>query len=202
MIVEIEGVLAEKRAGYVVVRTNAGLGYGVEVPRETQALLGERGERVRLYTHLIVREDQWRLIGFATEAEKAVFLDLIEVNGVGVKGALSLMSYLGIGRLREVVLTGEWKELKGASGIGAKIAQRVQLELMGRWSRESQDNPVLRPSAIQEQALDEVVLALVSLGYGESEAQDALRQVTAEGAEERIRQALKSLDRRRTGSGR
>ncbi|MCL5117067.1 MAG: Holliday junction branch migration protein RuvA [Firmicutes bacterium] len=200
MIVEIEGVVGDRRPGYVVLRTAGGLGYGLDVPRETELKIPGVGERVRLYTHLIVREDQWRLIGFSMEAERAVFLDLLEVNGVGAKGALSLMSHLGIQRLREVVLTGDWKALKGASGIGAKIAQRVQLELMGRWAKSADESPVLSPApaaAAAAPAADDVVLALVSLGYRADEAEAAVRQAVAEEPEARLRQALQALDRGR-----
>ncbi|NMP22356.1 Holliday junction branch migration protein RuvA [Sulfobacillus harzensis] len=199
MIVEISGTIGEKRTGWVVIRTSSGLGYGLDVPRETEEKLPGTGEAVRLFTHLMVREDQWRLIGFATEAERDVFLDLLEVNGVGVRGALSLMSHLGIGRLRDAVLTGDWKSLKGAPGVGAKIAQRVQLELMSRWAKSADQSPVLvpdpRPTSAEGE--DEVVLALVNLGYRPEEAQLALQQVQADDEATRLRLALKALDRGR-----
>jgi Holliday junction DNA helicase RuvA len=200
MIVEIEGTVGERHPGYVVVRTAGGLGYGLEVPRETEMLLSGPGERVRLYTHLIVREDQWRLIGFATEAERAVFLDLLDVNGVGVKGALSLMSHLGLARLRQVVLAGDWKELKGAPGVGAKIAQRVQLELAGRWTKGSEPAAVLSPLSDYEPTSgpeDDVMTALISLGYQPGEAREALKLAVAEEPEVRLREALRALDRGR-----
>ena len=200
MIVEIEGTVGERRPGHVVVRTPGGLGYGLEVARETEMLLPGPGETVRLYTHLIVREDQWRLIGFATEAERAVFLDLLDVNGVGVKGALSLMSHLGLARLRQVILAGDWKELKGAPGIGAKIAQRVQLELAGRWAKGVEPAAVLSPVPGYEEPMapeDDVMVALISLGYQPGEAREALKLVVAEQPEVRLREALKALDRGR-----
>ncbi len=197
MIVEIEGVVGEKRPGFVVIRTAQGLGYGVEVPRETEQKLPALGEKARLFTHLVVREDQWRLIGFESPVERQVFQDLLNVNGVGIKGALALLSHLGVNRLRQAVLTGDWKDLKGAPGVGAKIAQRVQLELMGRWLKASEVESRFQPPVQSAFATDEVALALVSLGYQASEAEAALSQVSAEQPEERLRQALKALDRGR-----
>lgn len=202
MIVEIEGLVGEKRPGWVVIRTAAGLGYGLEIPRETEEQVPAVGTSTRLLTHLIVREDQWRLMGFATETERSVFLDLLDVNGVGAKGALSLMSHLGVARLREAIFAGEWQALKGASGIGAKIAQRVQLELMGRWAKNADPSPVLTPapgaSPVTAVPQDEVVLALVSLGYRPDEAEMAVRQVEAEDEATKLRLALRALDRGRS----
>lgn len=198
MIVELEGIVKSHRPGYVVLQTASGVGWGIDVPQETEDSLPRVGETVHLYTHLVIREDQWRLIGFASERERLTFLDLIGVNGVGIKAALSLMSHLGLDRLRQAVLTGEWKALQEAPGIGAKIAQRVQLEMSGRWSKDD-DAPARSKGqtlAAQNQT-DEVLFALVSLGYGAQEAQLALDTATAQSTEERLRQALKALDRGR-----
>lgn len=201
MIVEIEGVVGEKQPGMVVVRTSGGLSYGVEVPGETEQHIGSLGSSVHLYTHLIVREDQWRLIGFHEITEKVVFQELLEVNGVGIKGALSVMSHLGIKGLQEAVLAGDWQTLKGAPGIGAKIAQRIQLELMGRWAKSSQAlnvanaaGPPTAPSTARE---DEVLAALTSLGYQRLEAESVVRELSASAPEARLREALKALDRGR-----
>lgn len=203
MIVEIDGVIGSKRPGSVVIRTSGGLGYGLDVPRETEEQLGAVGERVRLYTHLIIREDQWRLIGFYTAVEREVFRDLLDVNGVGAKGALSVMSHLGIERLRQAVLNAEWKDLKQAPGIGAKIAQRIQLELMSRWMKSAEPGVLPGPQGISSGSsrsspqTDEVVMALVSLGYQINEAEAACALIPDDVPEERLRLALKALDRGR-----
>lgn len=201
MIVEIEGIVASRAAGLVTIRTAQGLGYGVEVPRETEQKLPDFGEMVRLYTHLLIREDQWRLIGFMSVEERQVFQDLLEVNGVGAKAALSLMSHLGVQPLRQAVLRGEWEQLKGAPGIGAKIAQRIQLELSGRWAKEFKIGTVasqdVKPSGRQDVPGDDVLVALMSLGYQADEAQAALERVNGVQTEDRLRQALQALDRGR-----
>jgi Holliday junction DNA helicase RuvA len=201
MIVEIEGVVGDQEPGLVVIQTAQGLGYGVEVPLETAQKLPARGERVRLYTHLVIREEQWRLIGFTSVAERQVFRDLLEVQGVGVKAALSLMSHLGLEALRRAVLKGEWEQLKKAPGIGAKTAQRIQLELSGRWSKDavvrSVESASDTPPTAAALPLDDVVLALMSLGYGADEAQAALTLVTADNPQDRLRRALQTLDRGR-----
>ncbi len=201
MIVEIEGVVGEKQPGMVVVRTSGGLSYGVEVPGETERHIGGLGSPVHLYTHLIVREDQWRLIGFHESTEKLVFQELLEVNGVGIKGALSLMSHLGVKGLHQAVLAGDWQTLKGAPGIGAKIAQRIQLELMGRWAKSSEalsvTNAAGSRTALSAAREDEVVAALTSLGYQRLEAESVVRELSASEPEARLREALKALDRGR-----
>ncbi|MCY0897941.1 MAG: Holliday junction branch migration protein RuvA [Firmicutes bacterium] len=199
MIVGIEGIVHAKSPGYVVLRTAGGLAYGVEVPEETERMLPAEGGPVHLYTHLVIREDQWRLIGFATEHERSVFLDLIAVNGVGIKGALSVMSALGVAALERAVEAGNWKALTEAPGIGAKIAQRIQLELKTRWARHrpgghghlEEESPLVR----QE---DDVVLALQALGYQGREVEAVLAQLPQGTPEERLRQALRALDRGRS----
>ncbi|MCY0880256.1 MAG: Holliday junction branch migration protein RuvA [Firmicutes bacterium] len=198
MIVEIEGTLRSKSHGYVVIQTPGGLAYGVEIPRETEEVLPAVGESVRLFTHLLIREDQWRLMGFATEAERRVFLDLMAVNGVGVKGALAVMSQLGVAALRRAVESGNWKAITEAPGIGAKIAQRIQLELQGRWAAGKEalaDAAGPAPGAAE----DEVVLALEALGYQAREVAGVLGRLPAGPPEERLRAALRALDRGRAG---
>ncbi|AEJ41661.1 Holliday junction DNA helicase motor protein [Sulfobacillus acidophilus TPY] len=192
MIVQVAGTLTAAQPGYVIVMAH-GLGLGLDIPRETYERLPGVGSPVQLFTHLIVREDQWRLIGFATERERAVFLDLIDISGVGVKAALSVMSQLGIQGLAEAVRQGQWKLIQKAPGIGAKMAQRIQLELGTKWggTTEVLAEPALPPDAGPVD--DEVLEALRLLGYQDGEARRALGQVTAEEATERLRQALRWL---------
>lgn len=201
MIVEIEGIVGGQEPGLVVIQTAQGLSYGVEVPRETEDKLPARGERVRLYTHLVIREEQWRLIGFMSVEERQVFRDLLGVQGVGVKAALSLMSHLGVNALRGTVQNGEWEPLKKAPGIGAKTAQRIQLELSGRWSKDLSPHSAGGTGTKLSKAIqvprDDVVLALMSLGYAADEAQAALAMVKSDSPQDRLRQALQALDRGR-----
>lgn len=195
MIVELNGVLRFRSPGYCVVEV-AGVGYGLDVPRETEHRLGGVGDAVHLYTHLIVREDGWRLVGFASPDERQSFIDVLGVSGVGVKGALALLSHLGVDGLRTAVRDGRWQRLKEAPGVGPKLAQRVVLELSGKWQASpgavSPDGP--QPGG--EETGDEVVTLLVSLGYSVAEASAALKDVP-EGLlpEERVREALRRLDR-------
>lgn len=194
MIVELTGSLISIQTGTAVVQVG-GIGYGVEVSDATRSLMPEPGSEVHLYTHLIVREDSWRLIGFHDQEERQVFLQLTEVNGVGIKAALSILSHLGVSGLREAVETAEWQRIRGAPGVGPKIAQRVQLELAGKWSP-----PV--PRVISSRGVigssgDDVWDTLVSLGYSSAEAEAALKTLEEnQSPEERLREALRQLDRK------
>jgi len=108
MIVELRGTLAQRQGGYCVVDVN-GVGYGIEISRDTENSLGDIGESVHLYTHLIVREDGWRLVGFNTSQERQCFVDMLSVNGVGVKGALALLNHLGLEGVVSSVQDGRWQ---------------------------------------------------------------------------------------------
>lgn len=198
MIVEVTGFLAGKEPGHCVVDV-AGVGYGVEVSRRTYDKLPEIGGSVHLYTYLIVREDSWRLVGFVSKKDRKVFGDLVGVSGVGVKGAMALIDHLGIAGIESAIQQGAWQRLKEAPGIGPKLAQRLQLELKGKWVTDAapwEANDGLDPFP----AGDEVLSALMSLGYSQQEAFMALKDVPEEyGEAERVKWALKQLDRGKGG---
>lgn len=196
MIVELKGIFVSYDPPLCVVDVG-GVGYGVEIAARTARELPRPGQPVHLLTHLIVREDGWRLIGFGSPAERQRFLDVMAVNGVGVKSALALLDHLGVEGLEDAVRRGRWQLLKEVPGIGAKLAQRVQLELTGKWGPAAVDDaaPV---AAGAPAAGDELVDALVGLGYSVREASAAVEQIPAEGdPAERLRAALRRLDHRR-----
>ncbi|OLZ09817.1 Holliday junction branch migration protein RuvA [Sulfobacillus thermosulfidooxidans] len=195
MISEITGIVVHKDQDTCVVNVH-GIGFLVETSRITSSQLPACGHEVHLYTHLVVREDNWRLVGFISPEERETFLDLLSVGGLGIKGALSVLSVLGIDGLENAIVQGDWQRIKEAPGVGAKLAQRIQLELSGKW----QNRPVkvatpLKPSA--DEPGDEIVQGLMALGYSREEAQYAAQQVDSQGdVATRIRQALRALDRR------
>lgn len=195
MIAELKGVLTLKEPGECVVDVH-GVGFAVSISSRTEAHLGSVGETVRLYTHLIVREDEWRLTGFLHRIERRRFLELLAVNGVGAKVALAILGVLGVDGLEQAIHEGQWQRLKAVPGVGAKLAQRVQLELSSRWKvdAEAESAPVIEDSG------DEVVAALVGLGYTLEEALLAVRGLEP-GLEtaERLRQGLRALDAHKGG---
>lgn len=194
MIVELTGTLRARLSGSVVVEAG-GVGYGVAVSAQTERKLPPIGARVHLYTHLIIREDAWVLVGFETPAERGRFLDLLSVTGVGVKHALAVLSDLGVEGLEQAVRDGNWRRLAKVTGIGPRTAQRIQLELAGRWKVAESEPPA--PADNGAAPADPVMDGLVALGFSAGEALEALSQVPGDLApEERLRLALQRLDRR------
>jgi Holliday junction DNA helicase RuvA len=169
-----------------------GVGLRVQVPACTAEALGRPGENVVLHTHLHVRDDAVTLYGFATGEDLRLFEMLIGVSGVGPRGALSLLSALGAEVLSDAVSAGDVPRLQQVPGIGQKMAARLVLELKGKLAGRA----VTSVAAGRD---DEVVAALVGLGYTQAEAQAAAASVPSDGSlsvEERLRQALAYFGRR------
>ena len=187
----LRGVVEESGADWLVVFVG-GVGLRVQVPASTAEALGRRGENVVLHTHLHLREDAVALFGFATGEDLRLFEMLISVSGVGPRGALSLLSALGAEGLSDAVAAGDAPRLQQVPGVGQKMAARLVLELKGKLvGRAAASVPMGRD--------DEVVAALVGLGYTQAEAQAAAASVPSDGSlsvEERLRSALAYFGRR------
>jgi len=169
-----------------------GVGLRVQVPASTAEALGRPGESVVLHTHLHVREDAVALYGFATAEDLRLFEMLIGVSGVGPRGALSLLSALGADGLSDAVSVGDVPRLQQVPGVGQKMAARLVLELKGKLAGRA-------AATVSTSHGDEVVAALVGLGYSQAEAQAAAAGVPSDGSitvEERLRRALAYFGRR------
>ena len=192
MIGRLTGILIQKAPPQILVETN-GVGYEVEVPMSTFYNLPATGETVSLYTHLVVREDAHQLFGFATEGERHTFRQLLKISGVGARTALSVLSGLSVGDLREAVAGQDSRRLVKIPGIGKKTAERLLLEL-----RDKLDGALVTSAATRSDGghLSDVTHALLALGYNEKEAGWAVKQLDpALAVAEGIRQALKLLSR-------
>ena len=190
MIGRIAGVLLEKNPPQILVDAN-GIGYDVEVSMSTFYNLPATGERVTLFTHLLVREDAHLLYGFASESERKVFRQLLKILGVGARTALAVLSGLSIGELIEAVSAQETGRLVKIPGIGRKTAERLLLELKDKLGADlGPGTAAHRPRP----ASSDILNALASLGYSDKEAQAAVK-LLPEGlsVSDGIRQALKSL---------
>ncbi len=165
MIAVVEGTVAERSAGRVVVMAG-GVGYELQVSGSTLASLPPRGQRARVLTHLHVRDDSMSLFGFATPAERDLFSLLIGVNGVGPKLALAVLSVLTPEALRRALLDGDADAITLVPGVGKKVAARIVLDL-----REKLAGEVDLPA---ESPLAEVRDALMGMGLSVQEVQDAL----------------------------
>jgi len=166
----IEGDLVRKDQNQVLVLCG-GVGYKINTPTSIFENIGEPGERVRLYTHLHVREDQLELFGFMTEDERDVFVILLGVSGVGPRLALAMLSSLSHNRMIEAIERKEIEVLSSVSGVGKKTAQRLVVDLTGKLPYAAPVGPDQRPLRLAE---EEAIKALMTLGYYPAQARKAV----------------------------
>lgn len=185
MIAYVRGVLAEKDPTRVVVEA-AGVGYEVFIPLSTYDRLPKAGGEVKLLTFHCVREDDEILFGFATPAEKELFVKLTAVSGVGPKIALSILSGGSVGELCLAIASGNAKRIASIKGVGKKTAEKICLEL------QDKVNAIEALSATQRAAggkdavapvLRDAILALAALGFNEETANKMVSDALAKNPE-------------------
>ena len=194
MIGRISGTLLEKHPPLVLVDVG-GVGYEIDVPMSTFYNLPGIGEKVALHTQLIVREDAHQLYGFSTHDERAAFRQLLKISGVGPKLALTILSGMSVAELSHVVAAQEVGRLTKIPGIGKKTAERLLLELRDKLPGAA---AALLISGAEPgpAARNDVLDALLALGYNEREASWAVKQLPANlDVSDSIRQALKFLSK-------
>ncbi len=194
MIAGLAGTLAALDGEEALVQTDGGVAYAVHVPLGVAARLPAPGGRVALHTELVVREDGWTLFGFDRPEERTVFRRLLEAAGFGPRLALAMLSTLGPERTVRSIREKDLAALSTVSGVGRKKAERLVLELRDRFA----DLPAAAAAAPAPPAgAEAAVQALVSLGYGAPEADDAVRRALADGAPAEtaalVRRALQML---------
>ena len=181
MIGFVRGNLVEKGNDHVIV-DNQGIGYLIYTPESVLNELPPIGNIVKVYTFMYVREDQLALYGFLTRDDLEIFKMLIGVSGIGPKGALGILSTISPNQFRLAVLSGDSKTISKSPGIGPKTAQKLIIELKDKMKIEDvfeDDIPAdLNGSDYDQDAGKEAVMALVSLGYSESEAFAALKKIS------------------------
>lgn len=192
MIGRINGILLEKTPPLVLIDCN-GVGYECEVPMSTFYQMPAVGEKVTLLTHFVVREDAQLLYGFGTQQERATFRQLLKVNGIGAKSALSILSGLSIDDLVQAVALQETAMLTRVPGVGKKTAERLLLELKDKFTLEG----VAAMNANQpKSASSDVLNALLALGYNEREALACVKLLDKDiSVSDGIKQALKLLSK-------
>jgi Holliday junction DNA helicase RuvA len=193
MIGRIAGTLLVKSPPALLVDVG-GVGYELEAPMSTFYHLPAVGSPVVLHAHLVVREDAQLLYGFGSEAERALFRQLLKVSGVGARLALVILSGVSTDELVAIVTEGDPARLVRIPGIGRKTAERLILELrepLGRLAKTS-DSAI----APRVDAAGDAAAALEALGYKPTEVRAALRDLPAgDSSEDLIRAALKRLMR-------
>lgn len=190
MIATLEGTLEYRGSDSVIVNVG-GVGFQVHVPTSTLSLLGAVKDRVFLYTHLHVREDNVSLYGFASSEELALFRNLISVSGIGAKLALALLSALRPEQIAMAIAGGDIDLLSQVPGIGKKTASRLVVELKGRMEKEWKK--VALPSS---PASADVIAALTGLGYSVAEATKAISKIPGLeelSLEEKVKIALQEI---------
>ena len=223
MIGKISGRIDWRGPDHVLIDVR-GVGYIVHVSDRTLAALPATGEACALYTELVVREDLLQLFGFPTMLEKEWHRLLTTVQGVGAKAAMAILGTLGAEGAARAITLGDARAIQAAPGIGPKIAQRVVLELKSKAPMVMAQGAALHGEAPLDEVIEaqppaparparkaaapapviaraaysaDALSALINLGYGQSDAAQAVAQVSGETPEadtaDLIRKALKLL---------
>lgn len=195
MIHHLEGKLVEKTPTYAVVEAS-GVGYIMQISLNTFTKIGEQSQ-VKLYTEsLYVRDDLPRFFGFADQAERNLFRQLVSVSGVGGTSALLMLSSLSGAEIQQAIVSGDVALIKSVKGIGEKTAQRIIVDLKGKMSKEELAPEFFASpnNTLKEEALS----ALVALGFNKAAAEKGLDKIirsegTGQTVEQLIKSALKNL---------
>jgi Holliday junction DNA helicase RuvA len=198
MIAFLHGKLADASPTNVIVDVN-GVGYSIFIPLSSYDKLPPVGGDVKLLTHHHVnaQDGTQQLFGFATAAEREMFLLLISISGIGPKLAINILSSTSIATLRRAIASGDTKTLSALRGIGKKTAERLVVELKDKVGGAPAFETRGRAATPEEQKLTDAVLALVSLGYKQMDAHKVVLAATEKlgpksTVEELVRAALRN----------
>lgn len=202
MISYIKGTVAYLEPTIVVIE-NQGIGYTIYISEQTASQIPSPGQDINLFTYMNVREDAMELFGFLTKDDLDFFKLLITVNGIGPKGAQSILSVMTPSELRFAIIAQDAKTISKAPGVGNKTAQRIILDLKDKCNLEDALNTFAEDVAADttqkpanETAKSEAVEALVALGYSSTEALKTLQKITITpdmDTETILKQALKQI---------
>ena len=179
----IHGIAESKEPGHVVINCN-GLGYGLDIPISIGEKI-ETGKEIRLYAHLIIRDDTATLYGFIDIAQRKVFRNIIAVSGIGPRLALNILGVFTLDQLAAVVQGGDVSQLTRVPKLGSKKAQHLITELEGR----------LPSVTVVRTPILEAETALITLGYKKQEATIAINNIKGDGlsTEQLVKHALQNL---------
>ncbi|MBL7225066.1 MAG: Holliday junction branch migration protein RuvA [Desulfobacteraceae bacterium] len=199
MIAHLKGILFKKTTQSIIIDVG-GVGYEVSVPLSTFYSLPETDESVSLQIHTHVKDDSLTLFGFNTSLEKALFLMLVSVSGIGPKLSVNILSGMGPQDLLEAIAHGDAMRLQAIPGIGKKTAERIALELKDRASKalgEMDISPMPIPRGEDRLTIDDALSALMNLGYSPKSAKMAIERAKSRvkemTLEDLIREALRIL---------
>jgi Holliday junction DNA helicase RuvA len=201
MIGQLRGIILQKQPPQLLLDVN-GVGYEIDAPMSTFYHLPDIGQEITLVTHFVVREDAHHLYGFISESERLLFRTLLKVNGVGPRLALTILSSISPDEFVQCVVNNDTASLVRLPGVGKKTAERLIIEMRDKLAVWQQHSPVeLNVLSIaterggRNQAVQDAVSALVSLGYKPQEASRAVSKVDdgALSSEDIIRKALREM---------
>ena len=198
----IKGTLEEVSEDLIVVENN-GIGYNIRISARMLDALPARGEQVKIYTYLYVKEDAFSLFGFPSRDELEMFKLLINVSGIGPKGGLAVLSVLSANDLRFAIVAEDAKTISKAPGIGSKTAKRLIIELKDKIDLEAaietgfeeMETPAAGGNS-NNRIRKEASEALVALGYGATEASKVLSGIEiteVDDVESVLKAALKNM---------
>ncbi|STO54874.1 Holliday junction DNA helicase RuvA [Canicola haemoglobinophilus] len=202
MIGRLKGILIEKQPPEILLDVQ-GVGYELLLPMTSFYNLPEVEQEITLFTHFVVREDAHLLFGFSHKQDRTLFRELIKTNGVGPKLALAILSAMSVNEFAYAIEQEELSKLVKIPGVGKKTAERLLVELKGKFKGlqqtdffiESSHLPVPeRPKLDQNIQLEDAISALVALGYKPTEAEKMVKKVLKPEltSEQLIREALKA----------
>lgn len=196
MITYIKGTIAYKSPTYIVVETG-GIGYHVNISLHTYTKI-EKLEKVQIITHLHIKEDSHTLYGFADEAERKLFRQLISVSGIGTATAQILLSSMNPEEVRMAIIQEDVTAFKKVKGVGPKTAKRLILDLKDKMLKDSGDVPLTITASVDNTLRQEALSALVSLQINRIQAQKVLNKILREkpevkSVEELIKLAFREL---------
>ncbi len=190
MIAKISGKIIHKDPGFLIIET-AGIGFKVYVSNETISDIAVFDQNsVSLWTHLAIREDSWDIYGFSKEEDLGFFQLLISISGIGPKTALAVLNASSAKNLKTAIASGDTDYLTKISGIGKKLAEKIVFELKDKMGASDKE------AGLAIKGDSDVLKALVSLGYGEREAREAIKKLSkdTQGTSDRVKNALKILN--------
>ena len=196
MISRLTGILAAKRAPQILIDCS-GVGYEADVSMTTYYQLPEVGEQVSIWTHLLVKEDSHSLIGFTAEQERKLFRQLIRINGVGAKLALTILSGIDDQQFALCIANNDVAMLTRLPGVGKKTAERLIIEMRDKIEALLSDMPAQQVSPSGHSIVSEAIEALQALGYKPADADKMISRAQQQGeapgsASQLIKKALQA----------
>ncbi len=173
MIALLRGRIVQKSLDSIVLDVS-GVGYQVFLPLTTYSELPDVGGETSLHIYTYVREDAIVLFGFMSGRERIIFIDLIGISGVGPKAAVAILSGVSPAELEDAVLAGDPERLTAVPGVGKKTAERIVLELKGKFEKRIRKEGIERVD-VDSALISDVTEALINLGYKREQAQSAVR---------------------------